>query len=261
MAELDAGVVARGVSSADRILQLLGRPERAIGGSEESLRTGELPPLDAPARAVIAEAMRDDTDLPLFYCAGGGLTALATALLHEPRVADRLTLVWIGGPGYDDEPAGSPQREAEFNTTIDPIAAGVVFASPVEIWQVPETTYEQCLVSWAELQHMARLGPLAAHLVDTLWEFGDRFSDMLGIDLGETVVLGDSPLVVLTALRGPFRAEPTSSPSQRRTRCALTPDARYGDVLDGRPPVRVFTGIDMRLMIGDLTAKLTGAGT
>ncbi len=261
--EFDPGVVARGVASADRVLQMLGRSEHAIAGSESGLRQNVLPPLDDAARAIIDEVMREDTDIPLFYCAGGGLTALATALLHEPRVAQRLTLVWIGGPGYDDASVrGGASVPAEFNTTIDPVAAGVVFSSPIEIWQVPETTYAQCLVSWAELDRsVAPLGPLASHLVGTLREFADRFSGMLGLELGETVVLGDSPLVLLTALRGPFHAEPSSSPSHWRTRRTVTPDAQYGDVIDERPPVRVFTGIDMRLMIGDMIAKLAGAGT
>ncbi|WP_417563906.1 nucleoside hydrolase [Microbacterium sp.] len=255
-AAADPGVVARGVASADRIFTALGRDQRAIAGSETGLVPGVVPPLDGAARAVIDEAMRDDTDLPLYYCAGGGLTALATALLHEPQVAGRLTVVWIGGSGYDDD-----GRPAEFNATIDAVAAGVVFASPAEIWQVPETTYEQCLVSSAELEHqVAPLGPLAAHLVATLREFADRFAHMLGANLGETVVLGDSPLVLLTALRGPFQAEPTSSPSHTVPRRTIGADARYGDVLADRPPVRVFTGIDMRLTVGDMIAKFAGAG-
>lgn len=67
--------------------------------------------------------MRDDTDTPLIYAAGGGLTELATAYLIEPRIATRLALVWIGGHGYD-----APATEPEFNTSIDPRAAQIVFA-------------------------------------------------------------------------------------------------------------------------------------
>jgi hypothetical protein len=45
-----------------------------------------------------SEAMRTDTRLPLFARFGAGLTELANAYLIEPRIADRLTTVWIGGP-------------------------------------------------------------------------------------------------------------------------------------------------------------------
>lgn len=256
--EMDPEAIERGVARAEQIVTMLGRGDRVLAGAATGVSAGIHPPLGDAARAIIDEALRDDSR-ELFYCAGGGLTDLATAYLHDPRIAERLTLVWIGGPGYDDDPGTA--RPAEFNTTIDPVAAGVVFASPITIWQVPETIYEQCLVTWSELEHtLAPIGPLATLLVATQREFAERFSGLLGLDLGETVVLGDSPLAVLTALRGPFRAEPTSSPSQWRPRRAILPDASYGAELDGLPPVRVFTGIDTRLLLGDLTAKLRGVG-
>ena len=259
-AEFDPGAVARGVIAADRILEMLDRPGRALPGGESGLTQGVVPPLTDAAAAIIREVLRDDDPLPLIYCAGGGLTDLATAFLHEPSIADRLTLVWIGGPGYDPV-TGQESRPAEFNTTIDPVAAGVVFASSMAIWQVPETTYEQCLISWSELdRHVAPLGPVAAHLVDSLQVFTATMSEMLGFNRGETVVLGDSPLVLLTALRGPFQAEPSSSPSVLRPRRAIRSDSSYGEALIDAPPVRVFGAIDTRLMFGDLIAKLTGAG-
>lgn len=260
MKEMDPDAIERGIDRVEYILGALGRDGRVLGGSPDGLQHDTLPPLGDAAGAIIEEAMSDD-DRPLFYCAGGGLTDLATAYLHEPRITERLTLVWIGGPGYEED-VSADERPAEFNTSIDPTAAGVVFASPLPIWQVPESTYEQCLVTWSELENvLAPVSPLASHLVRTQREFAEFFSQLMGSDLGETVVLGDSPLVVLTALRGPFRTEPTSSPSQYRPRRAILPDARYGDELEAAPPVRVFSGIDMRLLFGDLTAKLKGVGS
>jgi inosine-uridine nucleoside N-ribohydrolase len=50
------------------------------------------------ANAIVKEAMRDDTKLPLYVVCGAGLTDLASAYLLEPKIANRLTLVWIGGP-------------------------------------------------------------------------------------------------------------------------------------------------------------------
>ena len=56
-------------------------------------------PSDA-AKAIVKEAMRDDTQLPLYIVCGAGLTDLASAYLMEPKIASRLTLIWIGGPEY-----------------------------------------------------------------------------------------------------------------------------------------------------------------
>jgi len=47
--------------------------------------------------AIIDEAMRTDSQLPLFVTVGGGLTEVASAVMLEPSIADRFTLVWIGG--------------------------------------------------------------------------------------------------------------------------------------------------------------------
>ncbi|MBS1576341.1 MAG: nucleoside hydrolase, partial [Bacteroidetes bacterium] len=51
-------------------------------------------PSDA-AKAIVKEAMRDDTKLPLYVVCGAGLTDIASAYLMEPKIASRLTLIWI----------------------------------------------------------------------------------------------------------------------------------------------------------------------
>ncbi|HEX5729503.1 nucleoside hydrolase [Microbacterium sp.] len=248
----DRDSVAEGVEAADEVLALSGSPLRAMRGAREALVPSAVPTPSATTRAIVREAMRDDTDMPLFYAAGGGLTEMATAYLLEPRIAERLTLVWIGGNGYH-----GPGREPEFNTSADLLAAQIVFRSAMPIWQVPEPTYAQCLVSWAELSRdIAPSGPLGSYLVDRWRTFTDRVERMFGASLGECAVLGDSPLVLLTALQGTFRAEPSSSPSHPAPRMPIRDDGSYGDPDPELPTVRVFTGIDMRLMYADLVAKL-----
>ena len=252
MVSPDRDVVAEGAEAADEVLSLSGSALRAVRGSRTAVGSPGKPSSSAATESIIREAMRDDTDVPLFYAAGGALTELATAYLAEPRIAERLTLVWIGGHGYD-----SPADGPEFNTGTDLVAAQVVFRSPIPIWQVPEPTYAQCLVSWAELyRDIAPSGPLGRYLVDRWRTFTDRVEKMFGASLGECAVLGDSPLVLLTALRGTFRAEPSSSPSALLARRPIEDDGSYGEALPDLPAVRVFTGVDMRLMYADLVAKL-----
>lgn len=250
----DRDIVAEGVAAADEVLALAGSPLRTLAGSRDALDVQRSPAASAPAatEAIIEEAMRDDVGTPLFYAAGAGLTQLADALLREPGIAERLTLVWIGGNGYD-----SPADGPEFNASTDLTAARIVFESDVPIWQVPVSTYSQCLVSWSELdQDIAPAGALGSYLVERWREFTDRIERLFGASLGESAVLGDSPLVLLTALQGTFRVDPSSSPSRLLPRRRLEVDGSYGEPLADRSPVRVFTGIDMRLMYGDLVAKL-----
>lgn len=253
----DRDAVAEGAAAADEVLALVGSAIRAVPGARAALTSDLAPPPSEASHAIIREAMRGDTDTPLFYAAGGGLTELATAYLIEPRIATRLALVWIGGHGYD-----APATEPEFNTSIDPRAAQIVFGVFPSIWQVPEPTYSQCLVSWAELNRdIAPSGRLGSHLVERWRSFTDRVENMFGTSLGECAVLGDSPLVLLTALRGTFRAEPSSSVWRSEERRAIDDNGCYGAEITALPPVRVFTTIDMRLMYADLVAKLAAHAT
>jgi len=70
----------------------------------------------------------------------------------------------------------------------------------LRIWQVPRSSYRMAIASRAELITCVRAhGPLGRHLFDELGRVAELTATR-GIDLGETYVLGDSPLVLLTAL-------------------------------------------------------------
>lgn len=213
---------------------------------------------DTPgARAIIAEAMRSDVDTPLFIAMGGGMTELASAWLLEPAIADRLTLVWIGGgehPGIAVPPPGAPALE--YNLAIDPVAAHVIFtASTIPIWQVPRDAYRRCLVSRAELgRRLAGAGSLGPFLVEQI-DALDRRADAAGFSLGDTYVLGDSPLVLLTALQTSFEPDPASSDYVAMPTPALDVDGTYRSREDSRP-MRVYTHLDTRLMFEDMFARL-----
>src|SRR4051795_8063056 len=174
-----------------------------LAGSNVGLTDRGTPIRSAAAEALVAEAMRTDVETPLYVCAGAGLTELASAWLIEPRIAERLTLVWIGGPehpGLAEPPPGA--MPIEYNLLIDVLAASVVFGdSAVPIWQVPRDAYRQTLASSAELQlRMAEQGPLGARLFAALDGVRTTAGEH-GVELGETYALGDSPLVLLTALQ------------------------------------------------------------
>ncbi|MBT0771453.1 nucleoside hydrolase [Kineosporia sp. J2-2] len=247
------------VRVATELLELIGGAGRipVLRGSDTAL-TSPLEPVRSPgAEAIVAEALRDDTDLPLVVALGGGLTELASALLIEPAIADRLTAVWIGGPEHEGLAVPPPgAAEIEYNLNID-LAAGIsVFNhSRVPLWQVPRDVYRQCLVSQAELDLRVRpAGRLGAHLMRALDRVAGLARDWGG-DLGETYVLGDSPLVLLTALRSSFEPDTSSSAHVTVPMPRLTPRGTYEPDPHGRP-LRVYTRVDTRLVFEDLYAKL-----
>ena len=74
---------------ARELLGLIGADIPVIAGSETGLDDPATPKPGPAVDAIIREAMRDDTDLPLYLALGAGLTELAGALLIEPRIAER----------------------------------------------------------------------------------------------------------------------------------------------------------------------------
>ncbi len=243
---------------AREYLGLLGRAEvSVIAGSNVGLSDRLAAVASTGAEAIVAEAMRDDTDLPLYVCCGASLTELASAWLMEPRIADRLTVVWIGGaehPGLAVPPPGA--SELEYNLAIDVLAAQVVFGdSAIPIWQVPRDAYRQTLVSLAELDaRVATSGVVGERLVAAIAAVS-RMAGAHGVHLGETYIMGDSPLVLLTALQSAFEADPSSSAFATVQTPHIGDDGSYLPQ-PGARPMRVYSRLDLRLMFDDFYNKL-----
>lgn len=250
---------AHGAAAATRVLELLDLVGTVpvLAGSELPLVSPTMPQHSAAAAAIVTEAMRTDTDLPLFVVLGAGLTELASAYLIEPAIGDRLTAVWIGGPEYTELGAVPPPgaMPIEYNIAIDLLAGQVVFDSSIPLWQVPRNAYRECIASMSELiLRVKPHGSLGAHLYQTL---EDVFAMVAphGLNMGEVYVLGDSPLVLLTALQTGFESDPASSAYAQLPRPRIGPDGGYVPRSDGHP-IRVYSGLDVRLMLEDLYAKL-----
>jgi purine nucleosidase len=239
------------------VLSILDRDVPAYAGSNVGLADPKTPRPSAGAEAIVAEAMRTDTELPLYVTFGGGLTELASAYLMEPRIAGRLTAIWIGGLEHPDLAPPPPDTPGpEYNFNIDPIAARVVFNdSAIPLWQVPRDAYRQAVAGMAELAVQLRpAGRIGAYLFDQLVEIG-KLAGSAGYNLGETYILGDNPLVLLSTLQSNFHPDPSSSRYAARPTPFLDEDGTYRPNSGGRP-MRVYTHLDIRLMLADLYAKL-----
>ena len=253
---------ANAVRQAEHVLGLMGLRGvvPVVQGSERALTDPSTPQPSPAAYAIVAEAMRTDTERPLFGTFGAGLTELASAYLIEPRIADRLTAVWIGGPEYPqlgphpERPGAHPGPE--YNLNIDIPAAQVVFNdSEIPIWQVPRNTYRQALVSMTELAVRVRpMGALGDHLFNSLLRIHEGAAG-IGPNFGETYILGDNPLVLLTALHSQFQANTASSEYAVLSTPRINTDGSYTPQ-PARRPIRVYTRLDLRLMFDDFYAKL-----
>ena len=228
---------AAGKQAAIDLMKIIGLTNLCpvIAGSERFGVAGAQ--ASAAARAIVAEAMRDDP-LPLFFTCGGPLTNLAQALQLEPAIADRMTLVWIGGADY-------PQGGSEYNMSTDLEAARTLIErSRMPIWQIPASAYRQLQMSVAEMS--ATLRPMSA---TTAWLYG-RYADLPPfVQLGGAITLGDSPMVLLTSVSAESSA--SSIIAGRR----LLDDSRYGAEIPGRS-IRLFTQLDARLALADFLALM-----
>lgn len=249
----------RSAALAEEMLRLMemGDRFRVHVGASAKMR-GRAAAMQSPGvQAIIDEAMRTDSDLPLSVAVGGGLTEVASALLLEPKIAGRFTLVWIGGDAY---PTGGT---GETNFNIDPLAAQFIFNdTAVPIWQIPRSVYATTVISATELQaFVAPYGAIGKWLYNHVVDAPNRFKRAL--NMGETWTLGDNPLVSLTALADwgpssyrPFRYERTGSSLYDEVFAPrLNPDGTFTTQTHGRK-IRIYKSIDSRLMFNDFFAKM-----
>lgn len=123
--------IDRSMAEAERFLGLAGADVPVIEGSREFLRDTATP-VESPAAKYLVERL---SALPegekMVICAIGCGTNIASALLKEPGIADKMILLWQVGH-VPECPEGG-----EFNMCQDVNAARVIFASSVELIQLP----------------------------------------------------------------------------------------------------------------------------
>ncbi|HOF34488.1 MAG TPA: nucleoside hydrolase [Spirochaetota bacterium] len=228
-----------------------------LKGSDEPMKDTRTPVMSEGAEFIVKEAMRNDSDLPLFILCGASLTDLASACLINPEITSRLTAVWIGGAEYY-ETAGkiSVCPKLEYNMGIDIVSAQYVFNySKIPLWQVPRDVYRQVMVSYSEIQlrikKAGKFGKYLAGLIDEIM----ILADSCGLKMGETYIMGDSPLVLLSALQSAFDPDTSSSAYIETPAPQIDNDGNYILNPEGRK-IRVYQSIDVRLLMEDFYCKL-----
>ncbi|HEY4326415.1 MAG TPA: nucleoside hydrolase [Mucilaginibacter sp.] len=228
-----------------------------IAGSNTGMVNDSTPVKSAAVDFIIKEALRTDTNLPLYVLCGAGLTEIASAALTNPQIAGKLTLIWIGGPEYSDLALPPPNASGiEYNLNIDVNAGRALFnRTQVNLWQIPRNVYRQVLLPYSELETRIKPnGEVGKYLFDTLSKLMVMVQKFK-LNIGETYVLGDSPLVLLTALQSSFEADPSSSDYVLKPCPLIDNKGGYAWNPSGRK-IRVYQHIDTPLLFGDFFAKL-----
>lgn len=226
-------------------------------GSNFALENDSTEQKSDAANAIVKEAMRDDTKLPLYVVCGAGLTDIASAYLMEPKIASRLTLIWIGGPEYPELATPPPgYTTLEYNLAIDLKAGQVVFnKSTLPIWQIPRNVYRQVMMPYSSLltkvKTQGKIGEYLTSNIERIMQMAVKYH----FNVGEVYIVGDSPLVLLTALQSSFEPDPSSSFYVLRPSPLINNQGIYEVNHKGRN-IRVYTQVDTHLMLDDLYSKL-----
>ena len=232
--------------SYDEVLKVLSFMEMqdeidVYRGAVEALKDKSTPQPSEGADLIVREAMADDPR-PLYAIFLGPLTDMAAAYLAEPRIAGRVTVIWIGGGAW---PAG----EVEFNLSNDIHAANVVFKSDLQLWQVPRNVYSTMRVSLAELQAKVEpCGRIGEYLFRQMVDLNNALAGNARWPLGESWSLGDSPAVGLLLDPHGYCYEWVPAPY-------FTQDMTYVHEQNNRP-IRVYTSIDARFILEDFFSKM-----
>jgi len=158
--------------SYDEILRLLDRlaaPAHnfAFRGSPGFLVDYEHPYSSPAVRDLIQRAL--DADDPLYVVAIGALTNIASAILIEPKILEKIVVVWLGGNALHWP------HTVEFNLSGDVLAARLVLDCGVPLVLIPcqgVTTHLRTTVSEIE-QYVQGKGAIGGYLAETFKGYSD----------------------------------------------------------------------------------------
>lgn len=151
--------------SYEEILRLLDQLDRdttdfVYRGSEHFLTSLEEPVQSSAARDLVQRALAAED--VLYVLAVGAPTNVASAILMEPAIIDKIVVIWLGGKGLQW------RRASEFNLQQDLKASQVLFNSGVPLVQLPtEPVTSHLLTTIPEIEtYLKGQGAVGDYLVE-----------------------------------------------------------------------------------------------
>lgn len=127
-----------------KIVSLMNYSTPVYKGNVEALDSLEQYEVSEGSKFIIEEAKKAEGEL--YIACMGALTNVAAAVLHEPSIADKITVVWVGGR------LNLSNKGYEANARNDYKAVNVVMKNCSHILQIPCEVYTMMQVSLAELE-------------------------------------------------------------------------------------------------------------
>jgi inosine-uridine nucleoside N-ribohydrolase len=205
-------------------------------------------PVDSPAARDLIDRALTPGDGPPYVLTIGGPVNVSSAILMEPKIKERIVVVWLGGtPQY--WPSAS-----EFNLRQDVIASQVLFDSGVPLVQIPtKNVAEHLRTTVPELdEHMRGRSRLGDYLHGQFLEYSALRMNRQDRNAGFpwSKVIWDISAVA-------WLNNPEWVPSDIVPSPVLTDDMRW-DRRAGRHNIRVANNVDRDAVFDDLFSRLSG---
>ena len=161
--------------SYDEILRLLSFMNEKIDiykGSEQYLSDEKTPVISDAARAIAELCENYSAEKPLYVVAIGAITNVASALLLNPKMKEKVVIVWLGGHAHHFN------HTREFNMYQDIAAARVVMQSGAPFVQLPcAGVVDSFTISKPELEYWLKgKNELANYLATTTIEEAEVYA-------------------------------------------------------------------------------------
>lgn len=226
--------------SYEEILRLLAKlgisPDNFVyRGSDAFLQNLEQPIESDAAQDLIKRAMKATETL--YVLAVGAPTNVASAILMEPQIINKIVVIWLGGKGLNWRHA------SEFNLQQDMLSSQVLFDSGVPLIQLPtEPVTSHLMTSVPEIEtYLQGQGAIGDYLVEI-------FKDYQEDHFAWSKVIWDISAVAYVINPSWFSTELMHTP-------ILTDQQTYS-VDNTRPFYRVATHLNRDQIFGDMFRKI-----
>ena len=147
--------------------------DRVFRGSTSYLPSETEPVVSDAAKDLAERAMEYSEEHPLYVVAIAAITTVASALLLNPEIKNRIVLVWLGGNSIHWP------NNREFNLYQDVAAARIVFGCGVPLVQLPcMGVVSAFTTSGPELEaHLRGKNKLCDYLIDVTTAEAKRWTD------------------------------------------------------------------------------------
>lgn len=211
----------------------------AFRGAERYLESADTPVMSPAVEDLLSKSRQHDEANRLYVVAIGAITNVASALIADPSLVDRVVIVWLGGHAL------YWPHTREFNLAQDVTAANVVFSSGAPVVLVPcMPVASHTVTTLAELEKdLGRDTDLTAFLID-------RFAGYSKAHYAYAKEVWDiAPIGWLL--------NPEWAPSHLDHSPVVQSDVRYS-IDRRRHLIRVVDQLNRNAIFGDMFRKLSG---